>query len=125
MDWYHNCGKISFMETNLNIEVANLDRSHRRALEEVLGRSLASNQRLLISVLDAPSALESVTQSHQPLDDWLSVYDGLSEQEIEQIDQIAKTRANLFPRYSSGKISLSSPTQGGTWVNISASRFLR
>ena len=83
------------METNLNIEVANLDGSHRRALEEVLGRSLASNQRLQISVLDAPSALEAVTQSHQPLDVWLSVYDGLSEQEIEQIDQIAKTRANL------------------------------
>ena len=99
MDWCQNCGKILVMETSLNIEVANLDGSHRRALEEVLGRSLASNQRLLISVLDAPSALESVAQSHQPLDDWLSVYDGLSEQEIEQIDQIAKTRANLSRQF--------------------------
>jgi hypothetical protein len=31
----------------------------------------------------------------QTLEDWAHVYDGLSDEEIETIDAIAKTRANL------------------------------
>jgi hypothetical protein len=29
------------------------------------------------------------------LEDWTQVYDGLSDEEIEGVDKIAKTRANL------------------------------
>lgn len=31
----------------------------------------------------------------QSVEDWTRVYDGLSEQQIEDIDKIAKSRANL------------------------------
>jgi len=34
------------------------------------------------------------------LEDWTRVYDGLSDEEIEQIDAIAKTRANLTRDFS-------------------------
>ena len=34
-------------------------------------------------------------QPVQTLDDWTHVYDGLRDDEIEPIDKIAKTRANL------------------------------
>src|SRR5213592_3362452 len=40
------------METDLKIDVATLDAPHRRALEEVIGRELATSQRLIISVID-------------------------------------------------------------------------
>ena len=83
------------METDLKIDVATLDGSHRRALEEVIGCELASNQRLLISVIEVSLPQNSEPRPVQTLDDWTSVYDGLSEGEIDEIELIAKTRANL------------------------------
>ena len=82
------------MESNLQIDVGSLDGPHRRALEEVIGRQLTANQRLTISVSDVvvPTTAANAVQS---LDDWTNVYQGLSEAEIEEIDRIAKTRANL------------------------------
>jgi hypothetical protein len=82
------------MESNLQIDVASLDGPHRRALEEVIGRELTVNQRLIISVTEA-AALPAAAKPVQSLDGWTNVYDGLSEAEIEEIDKIAKTRANL------------------------------
>lgn len=83
------------METDLKIDVAALDGSHRRALEEVIGCELASNQRLLISVVEVSLPQSSAARPAQTLDDWTSVYDGLSDREIDEIDHILKTRANL------------------------------
>ena len=75
-------------------DVTALDETHRRALEDVLGRELRANQRLVINVLelDAQAGAERPTQS---LADWTSVYEGLSDDQIERIDATAKTRANL------------------------------
>ena len=82
------------MSSNLTINVGALDAPHRRALEEVIGRPLLSDERLVIEVakIDAPTAGAAPPQS---VEDWTRVYEGLSEQEIEAIDKIAKTRANL------------------------------
>ena len=74
------------METNLKIDVATLDAPHRRALEEVIGRQLEGNQRLIISVMDV---------AVQTLEDWTNVYEGLSDEKIDAVDKIANTRANL------------------------------
>jgi len=83
------------METALNIDVATLDLPHRQALEEVIGKQLASHQRLVISVIElVPPAVED-SRPAQSLDDWTKIYDGLSDEEVEEIDQVAKTRANL------------------------------
>jgi hypothetical protein len=83
------------METSLNIDVATLDATHRRALEEVLGQQLRANQRLVISVMDVALPQTASAQTAQTLESWTAVYDGLSDDEIEAIDRVAKTRANL------------------------------
>ncbi len=83
------------MEAALKIDVATLDRSHRLALEEVIGCELAANQRLIISVIEVTLPESSGARPVQTLDDWTSVYDGLSEREIDEIDHIARARANL------------------------------
>jgi hypothetical protein len=83
------------MEADQIIDVAALDDPHRRALEEVIGRHLQANQRLIISVAEVEVQPKHNGRPPQSLDDWTRVYDGLSEAEIESIDKIAKTRANL------------------------------
>ena len=83
------------METSLKIDVANLDAPHLRALEEVIGQDLAANQRLVISVIEVAMPQTAAPREAQTLEDWTHVYDGLSDEEIEDIDKIAKTRANL------------------------------
>jgi hypothetical protein len=83
------------METSLSIDVATLDASHRRALEEVIGRQLAANQRLVIKVMEEATPQTLAPRPAQSLEDWTQVYDGLSEDVIEDIDKIAKTRAKL------------------------------
>jgi hypothetical protein len=82
------------METNRAIDVTSLDSEHRRALEEVIGVPLHSDQRLIIRVtgVDAEKRDKDAPQS---LDDWAKVYEGLSDEEIEEIDRVIKTRANL------------------------------
>jgi len=83
------------MEADLRIDVATLDDPHRQALEEVIGRHLKANQRLIISVTEVEMAPSDQARPVQSLDEWTTVYEGLSEAEIESIDKIAKTRANL------------------------------
>jgi hypothetical protein len=84
------------MENDLTIDVGSLNPPHRRALEEVIGCQLATNQRLIIHIADIETPpTEEPQRQAQSIDDWTSVYAGLNEQEIEAIDRIAKTRANL------------------------------
>lgn len=83
------------MKTGLEINVANLDAEHRRALEEVIGHALASNQRLVISVMDIDLSAAADLRPAQTLDDWTRVYEGLSDDDVQAIDEIANTRADL------------------------------
>jgi len=83
------------MATDLRIDVSALDPPHRRALEEVIGRPLAVNQQLTIGVSEAKSASQEDTLPAQSLEQWTSIYDGLSADEVEAIDEIINTPANL------------------------------
>jgi hypothetical protein len=83
------------MESDVNIDVASLDQPHRKALEEVIGQELAVSQRLIISVIDVSQPAGDAARPSQKLEDWTGVYEGLTEQEIEAIDEVAKTRADL------------------------------
>ncbi len=83
------------MENDLTIDVAALDAPHRRALEEMIGRELEANQQLVISVIEVAVPSTSTQRPAQTLEDWTSVYDGLSDDDIESVDRIAKTRSNL------------------------------
>lgn len=83
------------MESERKIEVATLDLSHWRALEEVIGHQLRGNQKLVISVIDEVTSPAGDTRPTQTLDDWTGVYEGLSDTEVEKLDALAKTRADL------------------------------
>lgn len=78
--------------------VADIDTADRQALEHVIGRHLTDHQQLIINVVDLDVACPDITAAPrlaQTLEDWTRVYDGLSEKEIEGVDKVAKTRANL------------------------------
>lgn len=85
----------SSMEIERKIDVAALDAPHRRAVEEFIGPQLASNQQVVISVTEPVAPQDSASGPVQTLEGWTDVYEGLSDLEIEAIDQVAKTRANL------------------------------
>jgi hypothetical protein len=79
-------------------DVTALDETHRRALEDVLGRELRANQRLVINVLELEVSGGAGTAGERPgqsLDDWTQVYAGLSDDQIERIDEVANERARL------------------------------
>ena len=82
------------MGVDVQIDIGSLDASHRRALEELVGRELEANQRLTISITDI-DPVPPMAKPAQSLKDWTEIYDGLSDEEVDEIDQIIKTRANL------------------------------
>lgn len=83
------------METSRTIVVSALDATHRRAIEDVIGLQLRSNQRIVIGVEDACAPGADDRAPPPTLEDWQSLYQGLSAEQIEQIDRIINTRADL------------------------------
>jgi len=88
---------LSVMETSHEIDVTNLDAEHRHALEDVIGRQLRLNQRLVISVTEK-GAHKAARPSPQSLSDWAKVYEGLTDEQIAAIDRDARTRADVTRR---------------------------
>ena len=84
------------MET-ITHHVDKLPASGRSAAEQLVGHSLRGNERLIIQVLEMELADPCADDGPpaQTLEDWARVYDGLSDAEIEEIDVVIKTRANL------------------------------
>ena len=80
------------MET-ITRQVGELRENERSAAELLLGHRLRGNERLILQVLDLDVVQDS--RPAQTIEEWAHVYDGLSDEEIETIDAIAKTRANL------------------------------
>ncbi len=64
----------------------------RFAAELLIGRSLRGHERIVLNVLETTQADDRPAQC---IDDWMHLYDGLSDAEVEDIDAIIKTRANL------------------------------
>jgi hypothetical protein len=86
---------IATMETSRTIDVTSLDATHRRALEDVIGVQLRADQQVTIGVSDRADGPKKEVTPAYTLKEWASVYDGLTEEEIAEIDRIANTRANL------------------------------
>src|SRR5262245_33625684 len=89
-------GKIASMES-VTRNVADIEGADRRALEHLIGKHLTEHQQVIISIvnLDLPGSDAPVAERPvQTLEDW-DIYKGLSEEEIEAIDRVVKTRANL------------------------------
>lgn len=87
------------MENAITIEVTTLDPLHRRALEDLVGHQLAANQRLIIQVAEctpgSTSDVPSQPRQQQTVAEWTALYEGLTDEQIETIDRVLRTRANL------------------------------
>ena len=72
--------------------VADLGTADREVLEHLTGRHLAEHQQVIISVVDLPRLEQPATPvPSQSLEDWTHIYDGLSDEEIEAIDQVVRS----------------------------------
>ncbi len=82
------------MDSSVKIDVASLDPAHRQAMEDVLGLQLQTNQRLIIQVATVDLTGASDQQANV-MDLVTHFYDGVDAEEVEEIDTLIKTRANL------------------------------
>jgi hypothetical protein len=77
--------------------VAEIDSADRRALEHLIGKSLSDQQQVVITVVEQPSA--NVASASNPIadgiPDWWKIYEGLSDEEVDRLDQAIRQRANL------------------------------
>ncbi len=77
--------------------VADIDTADRQALEHVLGRRLAEDQQIIIRVInpDLSQARNGDAPAAQAEPPWANIYEGLSDEEIDRLDQAIRQRANL------------------------------
>ena len=82
-------------------KVADLTSPLRQALEEAVGRPLRDEQQVEIQVCEAhevsPQSPAPVpgANDERGLPDWCDVYEGLSEDQLTELDQIVEMRAQL------------------------------
>lgn len=88
-------------------DITNLDDAHRRALEDVVGRELKPDERLVIEVTLAgatptPAAPSNAAEVQEPthkynaqLAPFTKFYEGLTDEEIDAIDRAINSRAEL------------------------------
>jgi hypothetical protein len=81
--------------------VRDIDEADRGALEHVIGQSLHEDQQLVISVISISSSPPpqvdepSVARADEQVPEWWNVYEGLSDEEIDRLDQAIRERADL------------------------------
>lgn len=86
------------MESPVHIDVSTLDHAHRQAMEDVLGRPLGSNDQLTIQISKTTQPVQLKSPS-EIMDIVKHFYDGLTDEEIEEIDAAIKVRANLSRQF--------------------------
>ena len=79
------------MATELTMNVGEIDRDQRRALEGILGKPLSAGEQVTIRVVEAPQASEAPIATPS-LPDYCNVFDGLSDQEVADLE------ATIFDR---------------------------
>ena len=85
------------MET-ITRNVKDIGYEDRRALEHVLGQHLAENQQILFNLVnlgDARPDDPAAIPDEQEIPAWWNVYEGLSSEEVDRLDQAIRQRANL------------------------------
>lgn len=86
------------MET-ITRNVKDIGSEDRRALEHVIGAHLAENQQIVINVVNldiSPPKQESVDMpTDQEVPAWWKVYEGLSDEEVDRLDQAIRERAKM------------------------------
>src|SRR5262245_21665721 len=84
------------METVVR-NVRDLPDNERSAAERLVGHSLRANQKLVIQVvnLDLATGLPGNNTRRGELPDWCNVYEGLSDDDIAELETRILTRADL------------------------------
>ncbi len=88
------------METVIR-NVGEIDAHDREALEHVLGHALRENQQLVIGIVNLEIQSEPVQEpahcanGSPALPEWCNVYDGLSDDEIADMEKTILQRAEL------------------------------
>jgi hypothetical protein len=85
------------METIIRY-VRDIEIDERRVLEQVIGQRLEENQKLIIQVVSAEG--RPVDVPDQPLrpgtlPEWCNVYQGLTEEQIADLEEVILQRADL------------------------------
>jgi hypothetical protein len=75
--------------------VREIDSRERQALEHVLGQPLMEDQRVIIQVETFPAQLKADETPATELPAWCDVYAGLTDEEIDEIEKIALSRADM------------------------------
>ena len=78
--------------------VRDIAKDDRHAIEHVVGRTLNNDQRLVIQIITADKTFaesQAVAAPPSALPLWCHVYDGLSNEEIADVERIALNRADL------------------------------
>ena len=81
-------------------KIRDIEESERHMLEHVLGRPLHENQQIIVQVvtLGETPALASVADDAGDADalpDWCNVYEGLTAEQIADLESVVLNRANL------------------------------
>lgn len=77
--------------------VAEIAAADRQALEHVVGQQLRENQQVVIHIvnMEVQPAKSNGTQPPGMLPEWCSVYEGLSDQQVAELEEVVLTRADL------------------------------
>lgn len=82
--------------TSITRNVPDISPDDRRALEHVLGQSLRDDQQVFITVTDSQSSsgTDPAKNNHARLGlpEWMNVYKGLSEAEIDEVESLILSR---------------------------------
>ena len=113
------------MDVPLQIDVATLDAPHRRALEEIIGRQLATNQRLVVSVIEVEVPTSAAPRPTQTLEDWTHVYDGLGNDEIAEIEKVIFDRSGWTRNFSEQRAENSIAIQRASEMETPARQWLQ
>jgi hypothetical protein len=84
------------MET-VTRNVRDLPLIDRSALERVVGHQLRETQQVIVNVvnLDQSSDVSPASGAEAEVPEWWKIYEGLSDAEIDRLDQAIRKRANL------------------------------
>jgi hypothetical protein len=87
---------MAIMEKTIR-NVRDIHTEDRHALERLIGKSLAEDEQVIISVarLNAASPDKPFASASQQVPEWWKVYEGLSDEEVDRLDQAIRQRANL------------------------------
>ncbi len=82
------------MKTERTIDVATFDLPHRPALVEVIEPELGRHPQLIIRVHEVHPGTKDV-RPVQTLKGWSGVYEGWSDADVDSLDALINTRADL------------------------------